>query len=302
MRWGVLTHVATQQSPREAFEDAIRLARAAEDLGFDSFWLAQHRFGAQGGMLPSPLMLLSAIARETDRIRLGTASIATLFEDPRRLLEDAAVLDALSGGRLELGLGSGSAADASRAWGSDHEDRHHRHWNALDAVLDVVRHGIGVERLPVVPATDGLASRIWATCGSAESALAAAERGLGLVVGRRRVGADGPRAEDVRVARLMGDYRRKAEVPRVALSRPVLATQDAKVDLDSLPSTLLAGSPEQVVDGFRDDPGLPLADELLVHTRPIDAPVDLEIASLRLLAEKVRPHLPPTNVTPVQLN
>lgn len=104
----MLTHVDTGASTTESIGDAIELARAAEMLGYESFWVAQHRFGHQGGAVPSPLILLAAIAQHTTRIQLGTASIAPAFEDPRRLLEDAAVLDTLSAGRLQLGLGIGS--------------------------------------------------------------------------------------------------------------------------------------------------------------------------------------------------
>nr|WP_301498508.1 LLM class flavin-dependent oxidoreductase [Corynebacterium sp.] len=106
-----------------AFERTIRLAQVAEDTGYDSFWVPQHRFGADDAHLPSPLILLAALARETDQVFLGTASIAAALEHPRRLAEDAAVVDVLSAGRLELGLGSGSDPIASKAWGLDHVRR-----------------------------------------------------------------------------------------------------------------------------------------------------------------------------------
>ncbi|WP_374203697.1 LLM class flavin-dependent oxidoreductase [Pseudonocardia sp. ICBG601] len=106
MRLGYLTHV-TGDDPSRAYRETIRLAERAEELGYDSFWLAQHHDGHLGGRLPSPLVLLAAVAERTRLIRLGTAVVALPLEDPRRLAEDAAVLDALSGGRLELGVGAG---------------------------------------------------------------------------------------------------------------------------------------------------------------------------------------------------
>ncbi|MGP4882897.1 LLM class flavin-dependent oxidoreductase, partial [Klebsiella pneumoniae] len=79
----------------------------AERLGFDSAWIAQHHFHEQEGGLPSPLVFLAHVAAQTDRIRLGTAIITLPMENPLRVAEDAAVLDLLTDGRLEVGFGSG---------------------------------------------------------------------------------------------------------------------------------------------------------------------------------------------------
>ncbi|WP_161987441.1 LLM class flavin-dependent oxidoreductase [Prescottella subtropica] len=266
MKWGVLSHVDTDPRPGVAIEQTIRLARVAEDLGFDSFWIAQHRFGDQRGVMPSPLVLLAALARETDRIELGTASIAAAFEDPRRLVEDAAVVDALTSGRLQLGLGSGSSPRASAAWGLDHDDRRARFWRTVDDILGAA-DGIGAgERHTVVPSAAGLRERTWITSGSAGGVRSAADRGLGLIVGRRSVGPDGPRAEDERVAGLVRDYRRYAgDRARVALSRPIGAVED-----------------------LRDDPGAALADHILIHNRPHTVPHEATVAGLRLVAERMR--------------
>lgn len=295
-RWGVLTHVVGREGPVAAFERAVRLARAAEDAGYDSFWVAQHRFGAQGGHLPSPLMLLAALSRETRRIRLGTASIAAALEDPRRLAEDAAVVDAMSGGRLELGLGSGSDPLASVAWGLDHEMRHRDLWPVVDALSAMVEGGAvdGADGPALHPPATTLASRMWITAGRAESADAASRRGLGLIAGRRRVGPEGPRAEDERVARMIGRYR-AAGGERVAVSRPLVATSDLstarrvrreerRIRGPGGASSIAVGSADILLRGLADDPGVRLADHVLVHTRPIEVPLGVEIDSLRLLA------------------
>ncbi|MEU4313778.1 LLM class flavin-dependent oxidoreductase [Nocardia sp. NPDC024068] len=306
--WGVLTHVDAGPAAAESIAAAIELARAAESLGYESFWVAQHRFGHQGGVMPSPLILLAAVAQHTTRIRLGTASIAPAFEDPRRLLEDAAVLDALSGGRLELGLGSGSSPQASAAWGFEHESRHEWHWSAVDSVLDGIRSGIGHgERLPVVPSAAGLADRVWLTTGSAAGAQAAAARRAGLIVGRRTVDERGPRAEDRRVAELIEQYRQESgSNARVAISRPLLATTDGVLagrlrdreqrlrgerGKPGAPASVLIGHPDDIVAGLRDDPARGLVDHLLIHTRPLTVPPRIEIAGLELLAERVRPEV-----------
>ncbi|GAA4702826.1 hypothetical protein GCM10023215_47650 [Pseudonocardia yuanmonensis] len=108
MELGSLTHVGRPGSPRDAYRDTLELAVAAEAAGFASFWVAQHHASEAQGCLPSPFVLLAAVAQATSRIRLGTGVVAAALEDPLRLAEDAAVLDALSGERLELGVGAGS--------------------------------------------------------------------------------------------------------------------------------------------------------------------------------------------------
>ena len=79
----------------------------AERLGYDVGWVAQHHFDVEEGGLPSPLVFLAWMAAQTERIRLGTAIITLALEDPVRVAEDAAVLDVLCSGRLELGVGTG---------------------------------------------------------------------------------------------------------------------------------------------------------------------------------------------------
>lgn len=299
----MLTHVDTGASTTESIGDAIELARAAEMLGYESFWVAQHRFGHQGGAVPSPLILLAAIAQHTTRIQLGTASIAPAFEDPRRLLEDAAVLDTLSAGRLQLGLGSGSSEHASQAWGMDHGERHHRYWAAVDALRDGAERGIGTDdRSPVVPALMGLDRRLWVTTGSTDGARAAAQRRMGLIAGRRAVDERGPRAEDGRVAELIRHYRAEYGAgARVAVSRPIIATSDSTLARGLrkqerrargnpvAPPSVLIGAPDEIVAKLHEDPARGLIDHLLVHTRPLTVPLRRQIASLELIAERVRP-------------
>lgn len=94
----------------------VRLARAAEDLGYDGVWANDHlvtprflRGSGQGA--PSfyePLVVLAQIAGATKRIRIGTAVIALPLRDPLALAKQVATLDQLSGGRLTLGVGAGA--------------------------------------------------------------------------------------------------------------------------------------------------------------------------------------------------
>ena len=110
IRLGFLTHVEGQADLRTLYRRLIAQFVAAEELGFDSGWIAQHHFedGRSGaGAGASPFRLLAAVAEHTSRIRLGTAVMTIPLENPLRLAEDAATVDLISGGRVELGIGSG---------------------------------------------------------------------------------------------------------------------------------------------------------------------------------------------------
>ena len=89
-------------------------ARAAESLGFDSFWLPENHFNP--GAIPDPLMLLAAVAAGTRRIKLATTSYLLPLRHPLQAAEQVAVLDQLSGGRVILGIGRGFAATMLRAF------------------------------------------------------------------------------------------------------------------------------------------------------------------------------------------
>jgi alkanesulfonate monooxygenase SsuD/methylene tetrahydromethanopterin reductase-like flavin-dependent oxidoreductase (luciferase family) len=114
--------------------DAVALARAGEEAGFDSFWVTEHH-GLPDGYLPSPLTVLAACAAVTTRIELATGVVLAPLHHPLRLAEDAALVDRLSGGRLLLGLGLGYAAHEYAAFGVDPATRGAR----LEALVGALR-------------------------------------------------------------------------------------------------------------------------------------------------------------------
>jgi alkanesulfonate monooxygenase SsuD/methylene tetrahydromethanopterin reductase-like flavin-dependent oxidoreductase (luciferase family) len=79
-----------------------------ERLGFDDLWVTEHHFSEYGGILPHPPTFLSAIARTTQRIRLGTAVSVLPLHSPFELAESYAMVDVISNGRLEFGIGRGA--------------------------------------------------------------------------------------------------------------------------------------------------------------------------------------------------
>ena len=107
------------------YADVLELAALADESGFDSFWLAEHH-GADDGYNPSLLPFLAAVAARTSRIELGTAVMLAPFHDPLRIAEDAAVVDNVSGGRLNLGLGLGWAPEEYRMFAVDQKGRGQR--------------------------------------------------------------------------------------------------------------------------------------------------------------------------------
>ncbi|HUY19367.1 MAG TPA: LLM class flavin-dependent oxidoreductase [Candidatus Binataceae bacterium] len=78
----------------------------AEQLGFDGVYLAEHHFGS-GCLTPSPNILVAALSQRTTRMRIGVMVNVMPFHDPVRIAEEAAMLDLLSGGRLDFGVGRG---------------------------------------------------------------------------------------------------------------------------------------------------------------------------------------------------
>ncbi len=113
---------------------AVEEAALAERLGLESYWIAEHHFSPYG-ICPDPAVLLSAIAERTRGLRLGTATAVLPFDHPLRIAEKYALLDQLSGGRLEFGVGGGYLQYEFAGFGLDPEDRRER----FDEALAVVR-------------------------------------------------------------------------------------------------------------------------------------------------------------------
>jgi len=90
--------------------DQLAVAKAAEDLGFSAFFRSDHYLAMNCGGLPGPSdswVTLAGIARETSSIRLGTLVTSATFRYPGPLAISVAEVDAMSGGRVELGIGAG---------------------------------------------------------------------------------------------------------------------------------------------------------------------------------------------------
>jgi alkanesulfonate monooxygenase SsuD/methylene tetrahydromethanopterin reductase-like flavin-dependent oxidoreductase (luciferase family) len=88
------------------YDDAVAQVRAAEAAGFSISWFAEHHF-SNYCVCPSPLMMVARMAGETTRIRLGSGVVVAPLYNPARLLAEIGMADAMTHGRLVLGVGSG---------------------------------------------------------------------------------------------------------------------------------------------------------------------------------------------------
>lgn len=104
--------------PQALYAAALDLAAHADRHGFDFLMISEHH-GAEDGYCPSPLMLASAFAARTSRIRLRIAALVLPLYHPLRVAEDVAVLDLVSGGRAEAVLGAGYREAEFRMLGAD---------------------------------------------------------------------------------------------------------------------------------------------------------------------------------------
>ncbi|MDJ0452681.1 LLM class flavin-dependent oxidoreductase [Gordonia amicalis] len=107
---------------RRAYEEMLSQVEIAERLGFEGVWLAEHHGSAYGSM-PSPQVAAAAIASRTSRMRIGIAVSNLTLAWPVRIAEDFAMVDVISGGRLDFGVGRGYQPHEFRAMGvADKQD------------------------------------------------------------------------------------------------------------------------------------------------------------------------------------
>jgi len=125
----------------------LELVEEAERLGAASVWLSEHHF-FEDGYLPQPLTFAAAIAARTRTIRIGTAVLLAALRVPAQLAEEAAVVDILSNGRLDLGVGLGYRIPEYERFGRSFDKRFAKTEACLREVLRLWDSG-GVTPLPV---------------------------------------------------------------------------------------------------------------------------------------------------------
>ncbi|MGP4128270.1 putative FMN-dependent luciferase-like monooxygenase [Pantoea tagorei] len=214
-RIGFFTRLLDKAPAQQRYRLATEQIQHAERLGFDSAWIAQHHFHEAEGGLPAPLVFLAHVAAHTRTIRLGTAIITLPMENALRVAEDAAVLDLLTEGRLEIGLGSGGTPDSFLPFGLTFDQRAAAFADNLHQLIGAWRgESLAHPDNRLYPAAPQLAQRVWIATFSAEGAARAGAAGHGLMLSRTQP--------------------RPAEDP----ARPLDAIQNPIIDayLDALPA------------------------------------------------------------------
>ena len=118
----------------QAFADSFAHVDQAERLGLDAIWLAESHFAPERSVLSSPMVIASAIATRTRRIKVGTAVQVLPLTNPLRMAEEAASLDHISEGRFEFGVGRSGLPGAYEGYNISYAESKERFFEALDVI------------------------------------------------------------------------------------------------------------------------------------------------------------------------
>ena len=117
LRFGLFDWIeASRRSPGEVYRHKLELAAAADNAGFHAYLVAEHQ-GTPLSIDGSPSVMLSAMFQRTRRLRAGGLTFCLPWYDPYRLYNEICMLDQMSGGRLELGVGRGVSPIESKIFG-----------------------------------------------------------------------------------------------------------------------------------------------------------------------------------------
>ena len=137
MDFGMFTdfHVRRGMTQPEAFDESFSQVIEAENLGLDSIWLAEHHFSPDRSVLASPMVLSSAIAARTSRIRIGLAVQVLPLSNPLRIAEEAATVDHVSKGRFNFGIGRSGLTKYYQGYNVPYSESRHRFFESLEVIM-----------------------------------------------------------------------------------------------------------------------------------------------------------------------
>ncbi len=313
------TRLLDEAPAEERYRLATEQVQHAERLGFGRAWVAQHHFRGSEGGLPSPFVLLSNVAAKTSKIRLGTAVVTLTLEDPVRVAEDAVVADLLSGGRVDLGIGSGSNPSSFIPFGLQATNKTTDYERKLATLITALAGGdLGAENR-LYPEAGSLDQRVWQATFSASGGERAGRSRHGLLLSRtqpRPQELDGAPLHELQLP-IIDAYRQAlpSEVePKITASRTVFVADDRAEALrfaeaglrrhakffggsaDSSLEELIArsdthlGTPDDVAESLAQDRTLDHAAEIAIQVHSVDAPHEHLLRSLELFADQVAPH------------
>ena len=318
------TRVLDEAPPAERYRLAADQIRHAERFGIGRAWVAQHHFHEAEGGLPAPLVFLAHLAASTSEIRLATGVVTLTLEDPVRVAEDAIVADLLSGGRLDLGLGSGGTPSSFVPFGVDVAAKTEVYERKLGVLLAGLTGGEVGGSNTLYPAPGTLADRVWQATFSVPGGIRAGEHGHGLLLSRTQPRPTGnPSATLAEIQDPIIDAYLDAlptgAAPRVTASRTVFvadsreeARRHAEAGLrravvglrrsghtivdDSLDNLIRSldthvGTVDEVAESLAADRTLDRSQEIAFQVHSVDAPHELVLRSIELFATEVAPAL-----------
>ena len=215
------------KDPGQVYRDALGAVELADALGYSCAWVAEAHFSSLIGV-PAALSLLAAATQVADRIRLGTAVVPLAFDHPLRLAETAALVNALSGRRLELGVGKGNprgfSTDAYTAFGLDEGDRNQLFARALTALKTALGGPVAADdkELNLYPPAQDLLDRVWQATGDRATAAAAGAAGDGLLLFRTTPEGVAGDIQSPLIDSYLSSFDPSRGAPRVGVSRSLL--------------------------------------------------------------------------------
>jgi len=123
-----------QKSGADYFREALDLAEEADKLGFSHIRIVEHYFHYYGGYSPNPMLFLAAAAQRTGRARLVTGAVLPIFNHPLKLAGEIGMLDAISGGRLDVGFARAFLPHEFRRFGRSPDESVARFREGVDQV------------------------------------------------------------------------------------------------------------------------------------------------------------------------
>ncbi len=218
---------------QEIFARGTQLAQTADELGFDSIWCAEHHFSTYG-YLSRPLMYALHLAKETDRIRVGSAVVVVPLHHPLIIAEEIATADLLCGGRLDVGLGRGYQRYEFERLGHDLSESRGRWEEGVDILLKAFKgqpfsyrgeyFKFGETTVFPVP-QQRPHPPIWVVGQSPESIAATLKRGFNLVCGGFGVSIDQLREFRQGFDALVEQEKLDASKVQVSIQRAVYVTE-----------------------------------------------------------------------------
>ncbi len=310
----------------DLYRGLIDQAVYAEQLGFSSIWLSEHHF-LEEGYLPSLAAMLGVMAERTSVARIGTAVLLAPLHHPLRLAEDLALIDQLSGGRLDVGMAPGYRPEEFRVLGVPRSERGSR----TDETIELLQRAWTGERFSYSgkhfefddvivspPPAQAGGPQLWIGGNSPHSASRAARYGAGFM-------PDSGVTEDIYrkyLTEFKGDMARR----RLATNRVIFAAETkekawelsgeyflyqfnayrqwfsdaADVDThggavndpaDLSPNHYFVGTPDDIIAGIRECRRTYDFEELIFWARPPGMPIQVSTRSLELIAAEVMPEI-----------